>query len=156
MAAYQTSMPQGPPYSVHSEKVVLGSMLSSPDLIKPISGVIENKTVFYSGANERLYEALLAVQDDTKTDDTRELVNRLVELKEPRLDMSEGALKTLAREGAQKTEALAHAEIVAEKARMRLLIETISDILNDAYRSTDGFDAVLDRSMRRLEAIASE
>ena len=36
---------------------------------------------------------------------------------------------------------------------MRRLIDAISDTLNDAYHSPDGFDAILSRARKRLNKL---
>ena len=143
----------GPPFSIHAEKVLLASMLNTLAIIAEVRAVILQPSDFYGSANETLYRALLEVDNHRQFDTTRELIDALLDLETPQVTMSGGALRSLTDDALTDEGALEQAQLVAEKARMRGLIEALSDTLTDAYRSTDGFDAILGRARSRLDAL---
>ena len=145
---------QGPPYSVHAEKMVLASMILNPSIIKHIHSIIPDATAFYSSSNERIFNALIAAPGKYKPDDSRLLIESIGDLGHPHSSINTGTLLELSREGVAEKLAEEHARVVAGKAKMRLLVETVSDILTDAYRSTDGFEAVLQRARSKLDDLA--
>jgi replicative DNA helicase len=62
-------------------------------------------------------------------------------------------LRALAASGVELAAALHHAQIVAEKARMRRLLEVLTHILHDAYHSDDGCEAIIERARAKLDEL---
>ena len=139
-----------PPYSVHSEKVVLGSMIAEPKLIAPMSEVIERGEIFFRIENGRIFDALIEVQIKYNPTTTDELMHALDALKAIERLGGEPLLRELARDNADPGAIDEQARVVADKAQMRRLIEAVSDSLNDAYYTGDNYAAVLERSKERL------
>lgn len=143
-----------PPYSVYSEKVVLGSILRDPSLVTTMRKILTSGKAFFRSEHEALYDLLIEIKPTRKGPDTLELIDSLVARDLPGDAGSEQRLTELAEAGQDVEGAAEHARVVLEKARMRHLIDTVSDILHDAYHSEEGFEVVLGRARERLEALA--
>jgi len=139
-----------PPYSVHSEKVVLGSMIAEPKLIAPLKEVIERGETFFRIEHARIFDALIEVQSKQQPTTTDELMHALDAHEAMERLGGESLLRELARDASDPGAVDDQARVVAEKAKMRQLIEVISDSLNDAYYSGEDYTAVLERTRARL------
>ena len=142
-----------PPYSVHSEKVLLGSMLREPRIVKDVKKIISDGDGFFRPEHGRLYDAMIKASRKRRSLDTESLIAAAAA--SGTLDNAGAAeqLRELVDVAEDPAKALEHAKIIAEKARMRRLIDAISDTLNDAYHSPDGFDAILSRAHQRLDTL---
>lgn len=142
-----------PPYSVHSEKVLLGSMLREPRIVKDVKKIISDGDGFFRPEHGRLYDAMIKASRKRRSLDTESLIAAAAA--SGTLDDAEAAnqLRELVDVAEDPAKALEHAKVIAEKARMRRLIDAISDTLNDAYHSPDGFDAILGRAQKRLDEL---
>lgn len=147
---------QGPPYSVLSERVVVASLIRDPKLIPDIARIMPDATPFYSASHERLFDALLKTHRDRKPTNTIALIEAMDALDVLQDVGGEKELHRLAQEGQNGDSTRQHATNLVEKARMRKFIETLADLLNEAYRTTEGVDAVLGNARRRLDALALE
>ena len=125
-------------------------MIAEPKLIAPMTEVIERGEIFFRIEHARIFDALIEVhikQQPTTTDelmhalDAHEVMERLG---------GESLLRELARDASDPGAVDDQARLVAEKAKMRQLIEAISDSLNDAYYSGEDYTAVLERTRARL------
>ncbi len=139
-----------PPYAVHSEKVVLGSMIAEPKLIAPMNEVIERGEIFFRTEHGRIFDALIEMQIKHKPTSTDELMHALEAHQAVERLGGESLLRELARENADPGAVNDQARVVAEKAQMRRFIEAISDSLHDAYYSDENCAAVLERTRGRL------
>ena len=139
-----------PPYAVHSEKVVLGSMIAEPKLIAPMNEVIERGEIFFRTEHGRIFDALIEMQIRHKPATTDELMHALEAHKAMERLGGESLLRELARVASDPGSVDDQARVVAEKAQMRRLIDAISDSLHDAYYSDENCAAVLERTRERL------
>lgn len=154
MASTLAATTKVPPYSVHSEKVLLGSMLREPGIVKDVKKIISDGDVFFRPEHGRLYDAMIKASRKRRSLDTEKLIAAAAAAPGT-LDNVGTAdqLRELVDVAEDPTKALQHAQVIAEKARMRRLIDAISDILHDAYYSPDGFDAILSRAHQRLDKL---
>ena len=142
-----------PPYSVHSEKVVLGSMIAEPALIASICRIIPGGASFFRPEHGRIFDAVIQMHRRYKPATTKALLHALEAHGFLERLGGESLLRELARENADPAAAADQAQIVANKEKMRRLIDAISDSLHDAYYSDDNYDAVLERTQGRLRAL---
>lgn len=147
---------QGPPYSVLSERVVVASLVRDPKLIPVIARIMPDASPFYSASHERLFKALLTIHRDRNPLDSVALIEALANLDLLEEVGGEKELRRLSEEGQNEDSTLQHARNLVEKARMRKFIEALADLLNEAYRTTEGVEAVLGNARRRLDALALE
>ncbi len=146
-----------PPYSVHSEKSLLGALLVDPGLIGTARQVVHDGTVFFRSQHGQLYDAMLRLVRTQRSLDPDRFVAALEELlgEEELLEKigGRGYLNQLVREAAPAQAALEHARQIQDKALLRQLIEVASDILSDAYGSGDRFEPVLSRARERMKKL---
>ncbi len=142
-----------PPYSVHSEKVVLGSMIAQPALIGSICRIITGGESFFRPEHGRIFDAVIQMHRRHKPATTKELLHALEAHGFVERLGGESVLRELARENADPAAAADQAQIVANKAKMRRFIDAMSDSLHDAYYSHDNYEAVLERTQERLRAL---
>ena len=139
-----------PPYSVHSEKVVLGSMIAEPALIAGIRGIIPSGESFFRPEHGRIFDAVMQMHRRHKPATTKNLLHALEAHGFVEKLGGESLLRELARDNADPAAASDQARIVANKAKMRRFIDAVSDSLHDAYYSHDDYEAVLERTRARL------
>lgn len=142
-----------PPYSVHSEKVVLGSMIAEPALIASICRIIPGGETFFRPEHGRIFDAVIQMHQRHKPATTKVLLEALEAHGLAERLGGESLLHELGRENADPAAAADQAQIVANKAKMRRFIDAISDSLHDAYYSHDDYEAVLERTQSRLRAL---
>ncbi len=147
---------QGPPYSIHSERVVVSALVADPKLIPDIVEIMPDASAFYGTTNERLYLAILQVHRATSPQDTDALILAMEELELLEPVGGSAALRAHAEESQGGDAARQHALNLVEKARMRLLIEALADLLNGAYRTTEGAEAMLQHARQRLDELARD
>src|SRR5262245_30518295 len=144
MSSSRATAIKAPPYSVASEKIVLGSILREPKMIAEIRTIIRTGGEFFRPEYGRLYTRLLQAPQQKPGE---EVNNSVAE------SMTENDRRDLLAAALDAPLAIHHARNVAEKARMRHLIEELTNILHDAYHSEDGFDAIIQRAQERLSKV---
>lgn len=134
---------KAPPYSVASEKLILSALLCDPKLLGEIGKRISSADTFFRPEHGRLYNQIIAIQREAPKISADQLCTAL---------SSQGVqiAQFLQSPACDGSAAIQHAEHVAEKARQRTLIDTLSHILHDGYQCTDGCDAVIKRAKKRL------
>ena len=146
---------KAPPYSVHSEKVVIGSMLGEPALIVSLRRIIPSGESFFRPEHGRIFDAVIQMHRRHKPTTTEDLLHALQAHGFVEQLGGESLLRELARENADPAAASDQARIVADKAKMRRFIDAVSDSLHDAYYSHDDYEAVLERARCRLSELDS-
>ena len=149
-----------PPQSPEAEMSLLGSMILDPNIIADVLGILKGRDDFYKEAHGHIYQALVDVYDTHHSGDLVQIVD---ELRHRRvLDQVGGVdyLAELARSVPTSVNAPHFARLVAEKAKLRRLIDAAGSILYDAYHASDlgpeGAREVLDRAEMRVFDIAQE
>ena len=145
MASTHTSVTKVPPYSVHSEKVLLASMLRHPGIVKDVKKIIASSDDFFRPENARLYEVIIQASRKRRSLSAEDLITAMAAQHVVSDPGEESRLRELADDAQDAPTAVEHAKVVAEKARMRQLIDAISDTLHDAYYNSDGYSAILGR-----------
>jgi replicative DNA helicase len=152
MTATRATSIKAPPYSVASEKVVLGSILRRPATLVEIRKIIPGGNVFFRPEHGRMFNMIIETCGKQAVE-TEQLIGLLAASAKGDQASGEPQLRAIASAGGEPSAAVHHARIVAEKARMRRLIDSLTDILNEAYHSEDGFDAILKKSLSRLQEL---
>lgn len=152
MATTRTHQAASPPYSVASEKIILAALLREPQTIGALRSLGLQSDTFFRPEHGKLFHAISAAcAADSKITSTT-LVDQLRNAP----DASTVVDELLASAVIDTTSALHHVTLVIEKARQRRLIDTLSNILHDAYQNTDGCDAVIKRAKKRLAELQRE
>jgi replicative DNA helicase len=135
-------------------------MILEPKVIPDVMAIIQNGQDFYKEAHGHIYGALLEIYD---TRDAGDLVQTVTLLRDRAvLDLigGEDYLLELANSVPTAVNAPHFAKIVAEKAKLRRLIDAAGEILYDAYHagemSSEGAREVIDRAESAVFEIAQE
>lgn len=154
MAIQQKLIEKIPPQSAEAELAVLGSMLLERDAISRAIELID-ESAFYNQNNRIIFSAIVKLYDTNKAVDTITLIE---ELKRKRsLDEVGGpsyitSLTTSIPTSANITH---YIKIVKEKAILRNLISTSSQIISESYDATSNVDSLLDKAEHMIFDIAS-
>ena len=144
-----------PPHDNEAEQGVLGAMLLSPNTI---TDIIEELIPddFYRPAHQLIYRAILDLFSDNKDVDPVIVAGRLDRNHD--LERVGGApyLHTLISSVPTAANARYYAEIVAEKAVLRRLVDAGTRIVQLGYEGTEGaeVDVVVDMAQQEVFAIA--
>ncbi len=148
------------PQAVEAEMALLGSMILEPKVITDVLSVVSGPEDFYKESHGQIYKALLEIYDRRDAGDLVQTVTHMRDLGILDLCGGENYLVELANSVPTATNAPHFARIVAEKARLRRLIDACGDILFDAYHSgnlgPDGAREVLDRAESAVFELAQE
>ncbi|WJZ03922.1 replicative DNA helicase [Corynebacterium freiburgense] len=146
-----------PPHDNEAEQGVLGAMLLSPSAI---TDIIETLTPedFYRPAHQLIYKAILDLFSDNKEVDAVIVAGRLDRHND--LERIGGApyLHTLVQVVPTAANARYYAEIVAEKAVLRRLVDAGTRIVQLGYEGTEGaeVETVVDMAQQEVFAIAQK
>ncbi len=149
-----------PPQALEAEMSLLGSLILDPKVVPDALSLVRNEKDFYSEAHSHIYRAVVDLYDQRHSGDLVQLVDMLRDRKV--LDTVGGIdyLETLANCVPSAVNAPHFAKIVAEKAKLRRLIDTAGAIIYDAYHSgelgPEGAREVLDKAEMAVFEIAQE
>ena len=143
-----------PPQSIEAEENVLGAMLVNP-LVVPRIAEILTADMFYDPANQQIYSAIMELFNTSRPVDiitVSELLNSENKLK---LVGGRSKINDLAVHVVTTANAEYYANIVAEKASLRDLINAGSDIVEMAYEEGSTGE-VLELAERAIFSIAQK
>jgi len=151
-----SSMPEKiPPQSVEVEQAVLGAMLLDKEAIGKAVEIID-KDSFYRDDHRKIFSAIVDLYDKNQPVDIITVSDELARRKE--LDNVGGRVYLL-----ELTEKIAttanieyHANIVLEKATLRRLIDTSTQIVSQCYDATLEVDDLLDRAEQGIFGISEK
>jgi replicative DNA helicase len=142
-----------PPYSVHQEKVVLGGIIAEPESFKKVRPIIKAGDAFFRSQHGQIYDAALAIVKSRRKFGREQLVEKLSERGELEKIGGERYIDELAAGALSTRMVVDAARQVQDKAMLRKLIDAVSEVLNDAYGSGDGYLDVLARARARLDEV---
>jgi replicative DNA helicase len=149
-----------PPFSPEAEMSLLGSMILDPLVIVDVLGILKGKEDFYKEAHQHIYQALVDVYDQFNTGDLVQIVDMLRHRRVLEQVGGSEYLVELANSVPTSVNAPHFARLVAEKAKLRKLIDAAGAILYDAYHAADlgpeGAKEVMDRAEMRVFKIAQD
>jgi len=143
-----------PPQNIEAEMAVLGSMLLEEDAIA-LAIELMDADYFYKDAHKKIFSALLGLFDLNKAADLLTLVDELKkrgQLEEVGGPAYLASLTTVVPTAANVRH---YAKIVKEKAILRNLITTATQIVTDSYESGQTADQLIDKAERLIFEITS-
>lgn len=144
------------PFSLEAEMALLGSMLLDPRVVPDVVGVVTSADDLYAEAHRAIYGATLATYEATPN---AELVEVLETLRgRGQLEQIGGAdyLSKLVNETPSAAGAGRYAKIVADKARLRRLIDAADQTIFDALHcGLFEVDEIMTKSLDRVMAIGA-
>ncbi len=138
-----------PPQNIEAEQAVLGAIFLEPKAIEQATKFIGSQD-FYRQAHQRIYGGMVALFEAGKGVD---LVTVSEELSAKKILEEVGGISYLA-ELASSVPTSANIEhyaaIVAEKATLRRLITTATEVVQDGYTRQDAVDELLDETEKKI------
>ena len=153
MADTGTDIRKVPPQNLEAERAVLGSILMDNEAIYGVMELIEPSS-FYQPSHRLIFSTMLELSERGQPIDIITLTDRLRSAGS--LDQAGGPdyIPTLADEVPTSAGVTNYAKIVKEKAVLRRLIETATEIVQDCFDTPGEVDQLLDEAERRMFAVS--
>jgi replicative DNA helicase len=142
-----------PPHSVEAEQAVLGGIFLNPEVLDEVSGLIIADD-FYMPAHKIIYTTLRVLSDKSAPVD---LVSTAAYLKDQGLLEEAGGavyLASLAQSILSSARADYYAGIVRDKAQMRALIASGSEIIRSCFKPGQETQTLLDEAEKAIMAVS--
>ncbi len=143
-----------PPHAIEAECALLGAMILDAQVIGEVLQIIKGPDDFYVQKHGAIYQALVALYDQSQVIDIVQLTQRLRDLGQLEEVGGVEYLLELGESVPTTVSAAHYARIVREKALLRGLIESASRILYDAYHSSDPVAHQLDQAEQAIFRLA--
>ena len=144
---------KAPPHDLDAERAVLGALLRDPELCDDVVMVLRNADDFYHDAHSRIFSHMMKMRGDGSKIDLLLLVNNLKTTDELELVGGHAFLAELMQSVPVSVHAKHYAEIVREKATLRRLIHTGSEIVRDAYAPETPVKDLLNRAASKMNQL---
>src|ERR1700738_3154260 len=155
MPSDQGGLERLPPQSREAERCVLGSMLRDNGVIGDVLQILR-KDNFYADAHQKIYQAVVTLYDRGHPVDLVMLAELLKEQKQIEDIGGYAYLAELWDAAPTAANAEYYARIVRDKAVIRHLIHSGTEILRDAYDQVQPADELLGEAERRILEIAEK
>ncbi|MEW5795516.1 MAG: replicative DNA helicase [Candidatus Zixiibacteriota bacterium] len=135
-----------PPQALEVEQAVLGAILKDPEAINRVVDVVQEPGDFYAPRHQMIFQAALDLYSRSEPIDITTVVSRLQD--KGQLDKIGGRvyLVDLIEQVASTGNVTSYAHIILEKATLRRLIATSTEILRSCYDTEMQPDELLDRA----------
>ena len=142
-------MERMPPASVEAEQAVLGAMLLKEDAGTIVAEMLSPED-FYRETHRLVYEAMLEIKERSEPVDIVTLTEQLRKSGDLAKIGGIPAITLIANSVPTAANVQYHAQIVWEKAQLRKLIHTATEIVGTAYEEADPVDTIMDNAERRI------
>ena len=142
-----------PPQNIEAEQAVLGAIFLEPSSLTLASEILIPED-FYRAAHQKIFNAMLKLNDEGKAVD---LITVTEELAASKLLEDTGGVSYLSELAASVPTAANmeyYARIIEEKSLLRRLIRTATDIAQDGYTREDEVETVLSEAEKNILAVA--
>ncbi len=154
MPAISEVIEKVPPNNIEAEIAVLGSMLMGEDAIsKAIECLDEN--CFYKGPHKKIFSAIINLYNTSTTVDLITLIEELKKTGGLNEVGGPSYITSLANSVPTSANVLYYAKIVKEKAVLRHLISTATQIVQESFEPDSDVDELVDRAERLIFEVAS-
>lgn len=143
-----------PPHSIEAEQAVLGAIFLEKEALVTVSEILTPED-FYRTSHKKIYEVMIAIGESGEPVD---LITVTAELKKRKwIDEVGGIsyLSDLASSVPTAANVEYHAEIVAEKAVLRRLIRTATEIATSGYQSIESVENILSDAEKSILEISN-
>jgi replicative DNA helicase len=153
MKDIDTSLHRLPPQNLDAEQSILGGILLDNQALSSVLEILEN-TDFYSESHRKIFAAIVDLSERNEPSDLITLSNILKDKKH--LDKVGGMayLASLVDNVPSAANIASYAKIVKEKAILRRLIGTATEILTKSYNTGADIDEVLDEAEHAIFEIS--
>jgi len=144
-----------PPQAQEVEQAVLGAMLLDREAIGKAIELLD-ETCFYNPAHQKIFSAIVSLYDRSEPADLVTLTQELAKRKQ--IDQVGGRLHIISLVEGVATSANIeyHCRIVLEKATLRKLIETSTDVITKCYTESEDASVLLDSAEQRIFEISEK
>lgn len=155
MSENQSEFVRTPPHDDTAEQSVLGGMMLSKDAIADVVEVIGGGADFYKPAHETIYEAIIHLYGHGEPADAITVADELT--KRGELNRVGGAayLHSLIASVPTAANAGFYAEIVAERAMLRRLVEAGTKIVQLGYAGDGEAEALVNQAQAEIYGVSS-
>ncbi len=138
-----------PPHNIEAEQAVIGAIFLEPDAL-PAASELLMPDDFYRASHQRIFEAMLKLSDKGEPVDLVTVTTSLSN--EKKLDEVGGVayLSDLAGSVPTAANILYYSKIVEEKALLRRLIRTATDIVSSGFATEDEVEDVLNEAEKNI------
>ncbi len=150
-----SQMERIPPHNDDAEKSVLGSILLDKDALFDVLEILKPED-FYSEMHKEIYTAVVELHRKNEPADTLTVAEELKKRKSLEMVGGRAYIAFLSTVVPSTSNAAQYAKIVAEKAILRKLINTASEIIEKSYQEKMESDAVLDFAEQSIFEIAQK
>ena len=153
MAGTDLSSHKLPPQHLEAEQSVLGGMLIENEAIPKVMEIL-GPDDFYREAHRKIYDSLIDISERNEPVDLITLTNEL--RKKEHLDAIGGAsyITTLIDSVVTAANIEYYARIIKEKAVLRKLIETSTNIITESYEDRGDVESLLDQAEQAIFQIS--
>ena len=153
MAETDLSSHKLPPQNIEAEQSVLGGVLIENEAVHKVMEILTAED-FYRDAHRKIYDALMDLAERDEPADLITLTNEL--RKKEHLDSVGGASYVTSLIDSVVTAANIeyYAKIVKEKATLRKLIDTSTEIITHSYEDRSDVESLLDEAERAIFEIS--
>ena len=138
-----------PPHSTDAEKSVIGSMIMRKEAIVTASEMLHADD-FYSKQYGMLFDAMIALYEESKPVDMVTLQDKLKELDAPSEVSSLDYLRDILNTVPTAANVRHYCEIVAEKSVMRKMIKVNQDLENICFTESESAEFVLEEAQKKV------
>ncbi|MFC1617341.1 replicative DNA helicase [Candidatus Margulisiibacteriota bacterium] len=144
-----------PPQAIEAERSVLAAMMMSKDAV---SQVVPNlgPTYFYKEAHSQIYRAIIDLYQQNEPIDLVTISDRLKKNNALEIAGGHSYLAEILDSEPTAAHAEKYAEIIAEKAILRKLIDTGSSIVSASFKDENDADSVLELAQRNIMDLSKE
>jgi replicative DNA helicase len=144
-----------PPQAMDVEVAVLGAMLIEKEAISKAIEILDD-TAFYKPAHQSIYRAMMALFERSEPVDLITMTEELRRRGELEKIGGEYYLTELTSQVSSAANVDYHAHIILEKALMRQLIHSSSEVINRAYSETEDALGLLDEAEQKIFDISEQ
>lgn len=144
-----------PPQNLEAETSLLGCLLIDKDAIVKIADIVKPDD-FYLDSHALIFEAMTKLYEKRLPIDMLSLTNRLVEMNKLEDFGGRSYLVTLTNTVPSASHVVSYAQIVAEKATLRRLINAAGEITNLAFQQEKEVSQLLDKAEQALFGVSQK
>ncbi|HLS07763.1 replicative DNA helicase [Lentibacillus sp.] len=144
-----------PPHNIEAEQAVIGAIFLEPEALSSAAERLMPDD-FYRASHQRIFETMLKLTDKGEPIDLVTVTTSLTN--EKKLDEVGGVayLSDLAASVPTAANIVYYSKIVEEKALLRRLIRTATDIVTSGFTNEDDVEEVLNQAEKRILEVSSQ
>lgn len=144
-----------PPQSIEAEMAVLGSMLIDKEAVGKVVEILD-EFCFYKEAHRKIYAAAVHLYEKNEPVDIVTLSEELKRRKELEGVGGSYYLTELVESVPSAANVEYHAKIVLEKALLRKLISTATEIITESYEAQEDVDELIDKAEHKIFSLSEK